>query len=177
MARAPHQRARTGFEVRKPAEPALRVRGGLGHHLGVEAEPGHDHEHVTVPAPADLRHPDVDVAVAAPQGDPDRPFGFVEHEVEVAGEEIPRAHRDDPHGCRRSGERRGDRADRAVPAGGDDDVDPGFEGLVGGPFSGVLEGGLEDERGAHPSNRQIAFAVAAMFFALAFVGLMTRAAR
>src|SRR5699024_2353479 len=80
--------------------------------------------------------------------DPQRPLRLVEDEVDIAGEQVPRSQRHDPHRGRCSRQRRGDSADGPVTAGGDDDVDPLVEGTGGGSLTRVVDGGLEYERRA-----------------------------
>ena len=146
MAGPTDERPGSRLEVREPAEFALRIRCRLGHHLGVEAQAGHDHEDVPVAVPAQPGGADVDGAVVAPQGDPQRPLGLVEDDVEVAREYIAGADGDDAHRRRRARQHRGDRADRAVAAGDDDDVDLGLESLLGHALTRIGGGGLEDQR-------------------------------
>jgi hypothetical protein len=142
--------ARAGLDIGQPAEAALELIARIRHHCGVEAEPGHDGEDMGVAVLGDLRSAHIDVAIAAPQCDPQRPFRLVEDEVEVASEQIPRSQRNDPHRGGRAHQRRGDRPDGPVTAGGYDDVDPLIEGADRRPLTRVMDGRLK-HKGRVPS--------------------------
>jgi len=89
---------------------------------------------------------DVDAPVATGQRDADRRLRVGERDVEVAREEVPRAHRHEAHRDPAADERLGHRPDRAVAAHRDDDVRPSADRLAGLTDARVVGGGLEPDR-------------------------------
>ena len=88
----------------------------------------------------------VDVPVAAGHGDGHGPLEVVRRHLEVPGEEVASAPREQAHRDTGADHLLGDRAHRAVAAEGADDVDPLPERGPGLPESRVVLLGLEEER-------------------------------
>ena len=89
---------------------------------------------------------DVDDAVGAREDDLQRCLVVGDGEVQVAGQQVPRAERQQAHGLAGADHRLGHRPHGPVPADGHDDVGPALEGLAGLAAARVLDGRLEPER-------------------------------
>ena len=108
-------------EVREPADLALELVVDAGHDRGVHAETGH-HQEGRVGARVGHQRRQVDRAVLAAEHDVEGVAG-VERDAEVAGQQVAGAVRQDADRDAGAGDLLAHRADRAVAAGGDDQVD------------------------------------------------------
>ena len=132
-----HQRLQGREDVGEPADPLLDVLVDALHDRGVEAHAGHHHEVGVLDAvAADLDH--VDGPVLAGERDVDR-GADVERDVEVAGQQVAGAGRDDADRDAGAGQLGAHLADGAVAAADQDQVGAGDRGRLGHAGAGVLD--------------------------------------
>jgi hypothetical protein len=137
--RAVAEMPQRGHRIGGPAQAFLQLLAGAREHLGVESDPGHDHERAAVGGP------DVQPPIGSGQRYGQR-LVHGQRQAEVAGEQIP--------GAARQHAKRDPRARHASRAGGDGPVAPagqhqvnaGPHGFGGQPLTRVIRPGFQPER-------------------------------
>ena len=121
------------------AEALFRRLAGAVQHVRVQPQPGHRDERRAV------GQAHVDLVVSAHERDPQRLLP-VHRQVQVAGEQVAGAGRDDRHRDRRPGQAGRDRGHGPVAAGGDNHVGPGRRGRFRLALARIVRSRLQPER-------------------------------
>ena len=149
------QRFGDRVDVGQPSHFLLQRRIGVGDHFGVEPQARHHQKHELLLGAArtlDKDHAEINFAVDSGECCTDRLGKIVEGQLEVAGEQVTGARRQEGYWDAGSAQRLGDRSHGAVTAGGHHDVGTRIDRFFRDLLARILLRRFEPEAGSPPSR-------------------------